>query len=83
MAKDSESGDMKALTHGVMQRVHGLGFDETIGMDHAMGALDAKIGVSDHSLHAQGKMCPRCGRLFVDDSPVRRTANGEYVHDVC
>jgi hypothetical protein len=76
---------MKAMTNGAAGRPHGLGFDESYGMDHAGGYLDAAAGgpLTDRSLHAAGQVCPRCGRGFTDDDPVRRLVTGELVHDVC
>jgi hypothetical protein len=80
-----ETGDMKAMTQGVTIRPHGLGFDETYGLDHAGAYLDAAAAgaVVDRSLHAGGAECPRCGRTFAGDDPVRRLTTGELVHDVC
>ncbi|MGN6472853.1 MAG: hypothetical protein ACTHK4_04265, partial [Mycobacteriales bacterium] len=80
-----ESGDMKAMTQGTTIRPHGLGFDETYGLDHASGYLDAAAAgpVLDRSLHATGDVCPRCGEAFTAEDPVRRLASGELVHDVC
>jgi hypothetical protein len=76
---------MKAMTQGVGVRPHGRGFDETIGMDHATGYLDAVVAAAnlDRSLHAAGQVCPRCGRTFAEDAPIRRLVTGELVHDVC
>ena len=35
----------------------------------------------DRSLRAAGEHCSRCGRAFTEDTPVRRTAAGTWVHD--
>ena len=80
-----ESGDMKAMTQGVTIRPHGLDFDESYGMDHAGTYLDAAAAGPrvDHSLHADGRICPRCGRRILEDEPARRLTTGELVHDVC
>src|ERR1700689_1900502 len=81
----SESPDMTTMTQGVTFRAGGLGFDETVGMASGGAYLDAAAAgaVTDRSLHAVGKTCPRCGRAFTEDDPVRRTPTGEFVHDVC
>jgi hypothetical protein len=54
-------------------------------MDHATGYLDAVVAAAsfDRSLHAAGQVCPRCGRTFAEDAPIRRLVTGELVHDVC
>jgi hypothetical protein len=73
------------MTQGVGTRPHGLGFDETYGMDTAGAYLEAAAAgaVTDKSLHAGGQICPRCLRTFAADDPVRRLTSGELVHDVC
>jgi hypothetical protein len=81
----SESPDTTILTQGVTFRAGGLSFDETVGLAGAASTLEAAAAgaVRDRSLHATGKICPRCGRAFTEDDPVRRTPTGEFIHDVC
>jgi hypothetical protein len=81
----SENPDVITMTQGVTYRAGGFGFDETIGLAGAASILDAAAAgaVVDRSLHAAGKRCPRCGRSFTGDDPVRRLTTGELVHDVC
>lgn len=76
---------MTIMTQGVTYRAGGLGFDETVGLAGAASTLEAAAAgaVGDRSLHATGKSCPRCGRTFTEDDPVRRTPTGDLVHDVC
>jgi len=76
---------MKTMTQGVTFRAAGLGFDETAGLAGAASILDAAAAgdVVDRGLRAPGKHCVRCGREFMDDTPVRRTETGGWVHDVC
>ena len=80
-----EKPEVKTLTQGVTYRAGGLGFDETIGLASAAPLLEAMAAgdVSDHGLHAIGEHCARCGRAFLEDTPVRRTAAGTWVHDIC
>jgi hypothetical protein len=80
-----ESGDVKTLTQGTTYRAGGLGFDETVGLAGGAPSLDAAAAgpVSDRSLHADGQTCPRCGRAFTPDDPVRRDPTAGLVHDVC
>lgn len=63
----------------------GSGFDETVGLDGAAPVLDALAAgeLKDHSIHAVGATCSRCGGTFTEDTPVRRNTNHEWVHDVC
>jgi len=84
-AATHESGELRAMTQGVTIRPHGLGFDETYGMDRGGSYLDAAAAgaTADRSLHANGLVCPRCGRPFAEDEPARRLTTGELVHDVC
>ena len=76
---------MKAMTQGVTIRPHGLDFDESYGMDHAGTYLNAVAAGPwvDHSLHADGPVCARCGRTLREDEPARRLTTGALVHDVC
>ena len=37
----------------------------------------------DHSLHAEGETCARCGRAIGPDDECRRKANGDCVHLTC
>ena len=85
MSSGSEKPEVRTMTQGVTYRAGGLGFDETVGLASAAGILDAMAAgdVSDHSLHAAGETCARCGRPFTDDAPVRRLATGRWIHDVC
>lgn len=80
-----ESPEMKTLTQGGTWRAGGLGFDETAGLAGAAGILDAAAAgdVVDRSLHATGQHCSRCGREFTEDTPVRRTPQGDWIHDIC
>lgn len=80
-----ENPDTITLTQGVTFRAGGLGFDETVGLAGAASTLEAAAAgaVRDRSMHAVGRLCPRCGRAFTEDDPVRRTASGALVHDVC
>jgi hypothetical protein len=80
-----ESGDVKTLTQGTTYRAGGLGFDEIVGMAGGASKLEAAAAgpVSDRSLHATGQTCPRCGRAFTADDPVRRDPSAGLVHDVC
>lgn len=76
---------MKTLTQGGTYRAGGLGFDETAGLAGAADILDAAAAgdVVDRGLHAAGQRCTRCKRAFLEDTPVRRTPAGGWVHDVC
>jgi hypothetical protein len=80
-----ETPEIKTMTQGVTFRAGGLGFDETAGLASAAGILDAAAAgdVTDRGLRAAGERCSRCGRDFTEDTPVRRTATGGWVHDVC
>ena len=82
---DFERPEVKTMTQGVTFRAGGLGFDETAGLAGAAGILDAAAAgdVVDRSLHAADKPCARCGLTFGADTPVRRTPDGLWVHDVC
>jgi hypothetical protein len=81
----AENPDVITMTQGVTFRAGGLGFDETIGLAGAASTLEAAAAgaVADRSMHAVGKRCPRCGRTFTVDDPVRLTTTGDLVHDVC
>jgi hypothetical protein len=83
--KDTEKPEVKTLTQGVTYRAGGLGFDETVGLAGAAPLLEAAAAgdVKDRSLHAVGETCSRCGRAFTEDTPVRRNAAHEWIHDVC
>lgn len=83
--KDTEKPEVKTLTQGVTYRAGGLGFDETVGLAGAAPVLDALAAgeLKDHSIHAVGETCSRCGGTFTEDTPVRRNANHAWVHDVC
>lgn len=80
-----EKPEVKTLTQGVTYRAGGLGFDETVGLASAAPLLEAMAAgdVSDHGLRAIGEHCTRCGRAFTEDTQVRRTAAGAWVHDIC
>jgi hypothetical protein len=80
-----EKPEMKTMTQGVTYRAGGLGFDETVGLAGGAGVLDAAAAgdIEDRGLRAAGKRCARCDREFTDDTPVRRTAAGDWIHDVC
>lgn len=82
---DQEKPEVKTLTQGVTFRAGGLGFDETVGLASAAPILEAMAagGIGDHSLHAAGRACARCGIAFDEDTPVRRTPDGEWIHDIC
>jgi hypothetical protein len=69
----------------VTLRPHGLGFAETVGLAGAAPTLDALAAgaVEDRSLHAWGRECNRCHRVFAEETPVRRTVAGRWIHDVC
>jgi hypothetical protein len=84
-SRDFEKPEVKTMTQGVTFRAGGLGFDETVGLAGAAAVLEAAAAgeVRDHSLHATGKTCHRCEVAFTEDTPVRRTAAGDLVHDVC
>ena len=73
------------MTQGVTYRAGGLGFDEIAGMAGGAYVLEAAAAgdVTDRSLHAAGEHCDRCHREFSEDTPVRRTATGGWVHDTC
>jgi hypothetical protein len=81
----AENPDTITMTQGVTYRAGGLGFDEVVGMAGAASTLEAAAAgaVVDRSLHAAGRTCPRCGRTFTVDDPVRLTPTGELIHDVC
>ena len=80
-----ESPEVKTLTQGGTWRAGGLGFDETVGLASAAGILDAAAAgnVLDRGLRASGQHCARCGREFTEDTPVRRTPQGDWIHDIC
>ena len=80
-----ESPEVKTLTQGGTWRAGGLGFDETAGLAGAAGILDAAAAgdVVDRGLRAAGEHCARCHREFTADTPVRRTPEGNWVHDIC
>jgi hypothetical protein len=82
---DFEKPEVKTMTQGVTFRAGGLGFDETAGLAGAAGILDAAAAgdVVDRGLRAAGRHCSRCRGLFGADTPVRRTAAGGWIHDVC
>ncbi|HET7530243.1 MAG TPA: hypothetical protein VFJ98_04710 [Mycobacteriales bacterium] len=83
--RDFEKPEVKTMTQGVTYRAGGLGFDCTAGLAGAAGVLDAAAAgdVADRGLRAAGRHCARCGRPFTEDTPVRRTTAGGWVHDVC
>ena len=37
----------------------------------------------DHEAHAAGQTCAHCDRELTADDQVRKTANGEWVHEDC
>lgn len=39
--------------------------------------------VEDHSAHAAGSVCARCGRMIEAEQPARRSGDTAWVHDVC
>lgn len=82
---DFEKPEVKTLTQPAANQVGGLGFDETAGLAGAAGILEAAAAgeVRDRSLRAPGQSCSRCEKAFTEDTPVRRTVAGEWVHDVC
>jgi hypothetical protein len=73
------------VTEGITSRATALGFDKSLGLAGAASILEDEAAgtVVDRSMHAVGKVCPRCGRTFTGDDPVRRTTSGDFVHDVC
>ena len=34
-------------------------------------------------MHAVGEACSKCGGIFSEETPVRRNAAHEWIHDVC
>ena len=36
-----------------------------------------------NELHATGRTCARCGQTITADQDVRRTASGDYQHEIC
>ena len=83
--KDTEKPEVKTLTQGVTYRAGGLGFDETVWLAGAAPALEALAAgeVKDHSMHAVGETCSKCGGIFTADTPVRRNSAHKWIHDVC
>jgi hypothetical protein len=82
---DREKPEVKAMTQGVGQRPRGFPFDETVGLAGAASAADAAAAseMADHSLHASGQICARCGETLTADSTARRTVDGDWIHDTC
>ena len=80
-----EKPEVTTMTQGVTLRATGLGFDEIVGLAGAAGLLEAAAAgdVQDRGLRATGQKCLRCGGVFGDDTPVRRTTTGSLVHDCC
>jgi len=47
-----------------------------------IGEPDEDTG-EDHSAHAPGKICKKCGQMILDGQPARLRGEAEWVHDVC
>ena len=45
--------------------------------------LDTGIDLESNELHATGRTCARCGQTITADQDVRRTASGDYQHEIC
>jgi hypothetical protein len=41
------------------------------------------LDAEDNELHAEGKVCERCGMVITASQDVRRLPDGEWMHEVC
>jgi hypothetical protein len=45
--------------------------------------LMTDTNLDSNELHADGRICPRCGLTIGPEEDVRRTASGAYQHEFC
>ncbi len=45
--------------------------------------LSPDVDLESNELHADGRVCERCGQRIRPEDDVRRTVRGRYQHEVC
>ena len=80
MQEDTPRSDHPAEGHNLplpgIQTAHDM-------QEAEQNLTDAGFDLESNELHATGRTCARCGQTITADQDVRRTASGDYQHEIC
>jgi hypothetical protein len=63
-------------------RTADLEYEDFTPLDEAASG-DPTLPDDDHSAHAPGQVCAKCGRRIKADQPARKRGVSDWVHDLC